>query len=236
MCVFTLSVLYSVSPVLYCPKRTPWGRNVAKSMMKFCAFEDCPDCSVTNIKMWLGGPKGRLFSWYHTLLVQAWVCVLTDFLSTFSHTLHGVYVDHHMYINLSSPYGFPLVVVCSNLNHSITEWWMYCKAYLIDLYRTEYEKEENNFVGTPFQEDQFHDKCSDRQSNLCSSCTLHDWLRCLFTYGTLFGCRWIDCGNYTSKTFGIVWWRGTINPLGPCLYFSMHTVTYDYMLYCQCKP
>ena len=46
---YKIDVYKSVSPVLYCLKKTPQGQNVAKSMMKFCAFEDCSDYSLMHI-------------------------------------------------------------------------------------------------------------------------------------------------------------------------------------------
>ena len=90
-----------------------------------------------------------------------------------------------------------------------------------------------NFWVDHFRKTNFHDKCTDSQANLCSSCTLHVWLKCMFTYDTMFGCRWhselimvITPARHLAYFGG----RGTINrlePVGPSLYFSMHTVTYD---------
>ena len=45
------SVLYSMSPVLYCLQKTPRGRKVAKSMMKLCAFENQIICEYLHLTL-----------------------------------------------------------------------------------------------------------------------------------------------------------------------------------------
>ena len=65
--------------------------------------------------------------------------------------------------------------------------------------------------------------CSDRQYDFCSSCTVHAWLNvCLH----MTQCLVVD-GNSELTMVITPAGRGTIHRLGPSLFFSMHTVTYD---------